>query len=49
MERHSFRVAARQHEPRAFAFGRTDRTVDVGRRGALILLMVAFRALPNGG
>ena len=37
VQRHAFGVAARQDERRAFALGGTDRAVDIGRRGALIL------------
>ena len=37
MECHAFGVAAGQDERRALAFGGTDRAIDIGRRGALIL------------
>ena len=37
MERHAFGVAAWQDQPRSLAFGGTDRAIDIGRRGALIL------------
>src|SRR5690606_31207098 len=37
MQRHSLGVASRQDERRAFAFGRADRPVDIGRTRPLIL------------
>ena len=37
VERHAFGVAAGQDERRAFALGRTDGAVDIGRCSALIL------------
>ena len=37
VKRHALGVAAGQDERGTFAFGRTDRAIDVGRRRALIL------------
>jgi hypothetical protein len=51
VQRHPFGVAARQHQRGALALGRTDRAVDIGRRGALILgrrgPRPAFRPAPG--